>query len=63
MSKRIIFLILFFSILSQLVIVDDLKANTAEQRLIEVEKQLQAVANQIKQYEGEKTKIFIKSKN
>ena len=48
MTKRIIILILFFSILSQLVIVDDLKANTAEQRLIEVEKQLQAVANQIK---------------
>ena len=57
MSKRIIILILFFSILSQLVIVDDLKANTAEQRLIEVEKQLQAVANQIKQYEGEKTNL------
>ena len=57
MSKRIIILILFFSILSQLVIVDDLKANTAEQRLIEVEKQLQAVANQIKQYEGEKTSL------
>ena len=57
MSKRIIILILFFSILSQLVIVYDLKANTAEQRLIEVEKQLQAVANQIKQYEGEKTNL------
>ena len=57
MTKRIIILILFFSILSQLVIVDDLKANTAEQRLIEVEKQLQAVANQIKQYEGEKTNL------
>ena len=57
MSKRILILILFFSILSQLVIVDDLKANTAEQRLIEVEKQLQAVANQIKQYEGEKTNL------
>ena len=57
MNKRIIILILFFSILSQLVIVDDLKANTAEQRLIEVEKQLQAVANQIKQYEGEKTNL------
>ena len=57
MSKRIIVLTLFFSILSQLVIVDDLKANTAEQRLIEVEKQLQAVANQIKQYEGEKTNL------
>ena len=40
MSKRIIILILFFSILSQLVIVDDLKDNTAEQRLIEVEKEL-----------------------
>ena len=57
MTKRINILILFFSILSQLVIVDDLKANTAEQRLIEVEKQLQAVANQIKQYEGEKTNL------
>ncbi len=57
MSKKIIIQILFFSLLSQIVIVEELNANTAEQRLIEVEKQLQAVANQIKQYEGEKTNL------
>ena len=44
MSRRIIIPILFFSLLSQIVLVDDLNANTAEERLIEVEKQLQAVA-------------------
>ena len=57
MSRRIIIPILLFSLLSQTVLVDDLNANTAEERLIEVEKQLQAVANQIKQYEGEKTNL------
>jgi len=57
MSRRIIIPILFFSLLSQIVLVEDLTANTAEERLIEVEKQLQAVANQIKQYEGEKTNL------
>ena len=57
MSKRIIIFVLFFSLISQLVVIDELNANTAEQRLIEVEKQLQAVANQIKQYEGEKTNL------
>ena len=57
MTKKIIIQILFFSLLSQIVLVEELNANTAEQRLIEVEKQLQAVANQIKQYEGEKTSL------
>ena len=57
MSRRIIIPILFFSLLIQIVLVEDLTANTAEERLIEVEKQLQAVANQIKQYEGEKTNL------
>ena len=57
MSRRIIIPILFFSLLTQIVLVEDLTANTAEERLIEVEKQLQAVANQIKQYEGEKTNL------
>ena len=57
MNRRIIIPILFFSLLSQIVLVDDLNANTAEERLIEVEKQLQAVANQIKQYQGEKTNL------
>ena len=57
MSRRIIIPILLFSLLSQTILVDDLNANTAEERLIEVEKQLQAVANQIKQYEGEKTNL------
>jgi len=57
MSRRVIIPILFFALLSQIVLVDDLNANTAEERLIEVEKQLQAVANQIKQYEGEKTNL------
>jgi len=57
MTKKIIIQILIFSLLSQIVLVEELNANTAEQRLIEVEKQLQAVANQIKQYEGEKTNL------
>ena len=57
MNKRAIISVLFFSLIIQLVLVDDLNANTAEERLIEVEKQLQAVANQIKQYEGEKTNL------
>jgi len=57
MTKKIIIQILFFSLLSQIVLVEEINANTAEQRLIEVEKQLQAVANQIKQYEGEKTNL------
>jgi len=57
MTKKIIIQILFFSLLGQIVLVEELNANTAEQRLIEVEKQLQAVANQITQYEGEKTNL------
>ena len=57
MTRKIIIQILFFSLLIQTVLVEELNANTAEQRLIEVEKQLQAVANQIKQYEGEKTNL------
>ena len=57
MSKRVIIYLLSFAIFTQLILVDDLKAITAEERLIEVEKQLQAVANQIKQYEGEKTDL------
>tara|TARA_B100001250_G_scaffold368265_1_gene350848 strand:+ start:1538 stop:2911 length:1374 start_codon:yes stop_codon:yes gene_type:complete len=57
MTKKIIIQILFFSLLIQTVLVEELNANSAEERLIEVEKQLQAVANQIKQYEGEKTNL------
>ena len=57
MSKKIISLTLFFTLFLQLVSTDDVNAITAEERLEEVEKQLQAVADQIKQYEGEKTDL------
>ena len=40
MSKRVIIYLLSFAIFTQLILVDDLKAITAEERLIEVEKQL-----------------------
>ena len=57
MIKKIAILItpifLFTSILFQ----SDLKAITAEDRLIEVEKQLQAIAEQISKYEGERTDL------
>ncbi|MEC7926495.1 MAG: peptidoglycan DD-metalloendopeptidase family protein [Actinomycetota bacterium] len=57
MNKRIIILVLLFSLISQFILIEDLNANTAEERLVEVENQLKAVANQIKQYEGEKTNL------
>ncbi len=57
MSKKIIISTLFFTLFFQIVSVDDVNAITAEERLEEVEKQLQAVADQIKQYEGEKTDL------
>ena len=47
--------IIFFFI--QSIFVDHSFAITAEERLEEVEKQLIAIANQIKQYEGEKTDL------
>ena len=43
--------------LFQTLSLESLNAIPAEERLEEVEKQLQAVANQINQYEGEKTDL------
>ena len=57
MSKRIFISVLLFSLIIQVIFVEELNANTAEERLLEVENQLKAVANQIKQYEGEKTNL------
>ena len=59
MSKRIFISVLLFSLIIQVIFVEELNANTAEERLLEVENQLKAVANQIKQYEGEKTNLEI----
>ncbi len=57
MNKKITSIYLVFSVLIQLFLIDTSHAITAEERLEEVEKQLIAIANQIKQYEGEKTDL------
>ena len=57
MNKKIIPIFLVVAFLLQVLSVDSLNAITAEERLEEVEKQLQAIANQINQYEGEKTDL------
>jgi len=57
MSKRLFISVLLISLIIQVIFVEELNANTAEERLLEVENQLKAVANQIKQYEGEKTNL------
>ena len=53
MIKKFLASSLFLSILIQTIAVDYSFSITAEERLEEVEKQLIAIANQIKQYEGE----------
>ena len=57
MNKKLIISTLISVFLFQTLSLDSLNAITAEERLEEVEKQLQAVANQINQYEGEKTDL------
>ena len=57
MNKQVTSIYLVFSLLIQLFLIDTSYAITAEERLEEVEKQLVAIANQIKQYEGEKTDL------
>ena len=57
MIKKFLFSSLIFLIFTQGIIIDQSFGITAEERLEEVEKQLIAIANQIKQYEGEKTDL------
>ncbi len=57
MNKKFIPIFLVVAFLLQVLSLDSLNAITAEERLEEVEKQLQAIANQINQYEGEKTDL------
>ena len=57
MNKKWIATLLIGVFLFQTLSLESLNAITAEERLEEVEKQLQAVANQINQYEGEKTDL------
>ena len=57
MIKKFFSVLILFLIFIQTIFVDHSFAITAEERLEEVEKQLIAVANQIKQYEGEKTDL------
>ena len=57
MIKKFLASSLFLSILIQTIAVDHSFSITAEERLEEVEKQLIAIANQIKQYEGDKTDL------
>ena len=51
----ILFTIIFF--ITSFLLPDNLSAITAEDRLIEVERQLQAIAEQISKYEGERTDL------
>ena len=57
MIKKITLLITPIFFLTTFLFPSDLKAITAEDRLIEVEKQLQAIAEQISKYEGERTDL------
>ena len=57
MIKNFIISFILFVITLQTIVVDPSVAITAEERLEEVEKQLIAIANQIKQYEGDKTDL------
>ena len=57
MIRKFFSVLLLFLIFIQTIFVDHSFAITAEERLEEVEKQLIAIANQIKQYEGEKTDL------
>jgi murein DD-endopeptidase MepM/ murein hydrolase activator NlpD len=57
MTKKLMIVFLIGVFLFQTLSLESLNAITAEERLEEVERQLQAVANQINQYEGEKTDL------
>ncbi len=55
MIKKITVLFTPIFLLTSLMFPVELNAITAEDRLIEVERQLQAIAEQISKYEGERT--------
>ena len=57
MNKKITLLLTPIFFLTSFLLPSDLKAITAEDRLIEVERQLQAIAEQINKYEGERTDL------
>ena len=57
MINKVTLLITPIFFLTSFLFPSDLKAITAEDRLIEVEKQLQAIAEQISKYEGERTDL------
>ena len=57
MINKITILFTSFFLLLSLVFPIELSAITAEDRLIEVERQLQAIAAEISKYEGERTDL------
>ena len=57
MIKKAFISFILFVITLQTIVIEPSHAITAEERLEEVEKQLIAIANQIKQYEGDKTDL------
>ena len=57
MINKITFLFTPIFFLTSFLFPNDLSAITAEDRLIEVERQLQAIAEQISKYEGERTDL------
>ena len=59
MIKKITVLFTPIFLLTSLMFPAELNAITAEDRLIEVERQLQAIAEQISKYEGDRTDLEI----
>ena len=57
MIKKVLSIFVVFSIFANLFFIEQSSAITAEERLIEVEKQLQAIAEQIDKYEGERSDL------
>tara|TARA_Y100000768_G_C23913243_1_gene651039 strand:+ start:414 stop:1274 length:861 start_codon:yes stop_codon:yes gene_type:complete len=57
MIKKIIIFFTFSFFITSFLLPGNLSAITAEDRLIEVERQLQAIADQISKYEGERTDL------
>ena len=57
MIKKVLSIFVIFSIFANLFFIEQSSAITAEERLIEVEKQLQAIAEQIDKYEGERSDL------
>ena len=57
MNRHLILTFLSFTLFFTSIISPDVLAVTAEDRLVDVERQLQAIAEQIRKYEGDRTEL------